>query len=163
MILLPLHNLIIASNNLHCSWSTCRWTDIQVQELRHGATELVCKFRISETVSMNWQFRSALWHGAIDLTFTFSSETRCQWNNTPCQPWDTVPLKWHPISVVKCGANETVFKLNPETQLKLEFWVGCFLMQFTTCYLAILCHDFSFPYKNICEEFSTQRKNVICI
>jgi len=25
------------------------------------------------------------------------------------------------------GANEMVFKLNPETQLKLEFWVGFLL------------------------------------
>ena len=151
--LLPLHNLLIASNHPHCSWSTCRWTDIQVQDLRHGATELICKFRSSDTVPLNWYANSGVqtrfhWtdmqvqefrHGANELTVQVSSVTRCHWTDIHVQHRDTVPMKWsprsalwhcatwHPISAVKCGANEMVFKLNPETQLKLEFWVGCLL------------------------------------
>jgi hypothetical protein len=142
---------------------------MQVQEFRYGATELICKFKSSGTVQLKWYASSGVptWcqrndcsDSSNDLICKFRTrdtvptnwyassgvQTWCQWNDTPGQFWDTVPQKLHPISAVKCGANKMVFKLNAETT-KIGVLGRLPLIKFTRCYLAILCHDFCFPYK----------------
>jgi hypothetical protein len=160
----------------------CHWTNTQVQELRHDATELVCKFRSWDTMPLNRHASSGFqtrcqWtdmqvhdfrHGANELTVQVSSVTRCHWTDIYVQLRDTVPMRWYTRSALKHGATEVTSHFSCEMRcqwnsIQVKPWhttkIGVLgrlpLMQFPRCYLAILCHEFSFPYKNICEEFST--------
>jgi hypothetical protein len=160
----------------------CQWTDMQVQEFRHGATQLICKFRSSDMVPLNWSASSGvetrchltnmqvqeLRHGANELTVQVSSVTRCHWTDIHVRLRDMVPMKWYTRSALRHGATEMTshfscemrcqwngIQVKPRDTTKTGVLCRLPLMQLTRWYLAILCHDFSFPYKNICEEFST--------